>query len=111
MQGQWMALLRTLVLLLAIVLGAARPACAQEPAPPPAPILAASQTDYPPFAIAESDQATGLAVELLRAALRAVGREVTVRVGTRPEIRTWLQQGEVQVLPILARTPQREEVY
>ncbi|MCF7842695.1 MAG: transporter substrate-binding domain-containing protein, partial [Lentisphaeria bacterium] len=77
-----------------------------------APIHSASEVDYPPFCIVEPDgRVTGFSNELLRAALAAMDREVTFRTGTWPEVRTWLARGEVQALPLVGRTPEREDIF
>jgi len=53
----------------------------------------------------------GFSVELLRAALERVGLEVTFRTGVWAEVKDWLAQGQVQVLPLVGRTPEREELF
>jgi hypothetical protein len=57
----------------------------------------------------KAGRADGFSVELLRAALAAMGREVTFRTGPWGEVKGWLEKGEVQVLPLVGRTPEREE--
>jgi len=86
---------------------------AEEPSPtiPPA-IVAGSEYDYPPFCIVTPDGAvTGFSVELFRAALAAMGREATFRVGPWSEVRGWLEHGEVEALPLVGRTPEREGLF
>ena len=56
-------------------------------------------------------RADGFAIELLRATLAAVGRDVTFRVGPWPEVRSWLERGEVEALPLVGRTPERERLF
>ena len=76
------------------------------------PILAASQIAYPPFCIVDSEARAGsFSIELLRAALAAMEREVIFRTGNWQEVRGWLGRGEVQVLPLMARTPEPEAVF
>ena len=76
------------------------------------PIVSASEIDYPPFCFVDAnDEANGFAVELLRATLAAMGRDVTFRIGTWAEVRGWLEQGEVQALPLVGRTPERESIF
>ena len=78
----------------------------------PAPVLAGSEIDYPPYCIVTPDnQAGGFSVELLRAALKAVGREVTFRVGPWATIKKDLADGRLQALPLVGRTPEREAIY
>ena len=76
------------------------------------PLLAGCEQDYPPFCIVHPDgQVDGFSVELLRAALKAMGREVTFRTGPWAEVKGWLERGEVQVLPLVGRTPERETMF
>ncbi len=77
-----------------------------------APIMSASEEAYPPFCVVGADgQADGFSVELMRAALSAMGREVNFRTGVWGEVRGWLESGEVQALPLVGRTPEREAAY
>ena len=76
------------------------------------PVLSACEFDYPPFSVVTAQgEADGFSVELLRAALEAVGREVIFRTGTWPEIRSWLETEQVEVLPLVARAPEREALF
>jgi PAS domain S-box-containing protein len=75
-------------------------------------LSSASETDYPPFCIVDGDGAvTGFANELLRAAAGAMGLEVTFRTGPWSQVKTLLEDGQVQALPLVGRTPERELVY
>jgi PAS domain S-box-containing protein len=75
-------------------------------------ILSASEMDYPPFCIVDANgRASGFAVELLRAALAAMNRDVTYRIGPWEEVQGWLKQGAVQALPLVGRTPEREPFF
>jgi two-component system, cell cycle sensor histidine kinase and response regulator CckA len=75
-------------------------------------VLSAAEIDYPPFSIVdESGRADGFSVELLRAALAAMGREVSFRTGPWSDVRGWLEKGEVQALPLVGRTPEREALF
>ena len=70
------------------------------------------EIDYPPFCIVHEDgRADGFSVELMRAALGKMGGKVTFRTGTWTEVRGWLERGEVQVLPLVGRTPEREPFF
>jgi two-component system sensor histidine kinase EvgS len=76
------------------------------------PVTSAAEIDYPPFSIVdETGQAGGFSVELLRAALNAMGRDVTFRTGPWSDVRGWLEKGDVQALPLVGRTPEREDVF
>ena len=96
-------------MLLVFILQAPRSAEASEPL---SPVISAAEIDYPPFSIVdEMGRADGFSVELLQAALAAMGRDVTFRTGPWGEVKGWLEKGDVQVLPLVGRTPEREEFY
>jgi two-component system sensor histidine kinase EvgS len=96
-------------LLLVFILQVPRIAEASKPSPP---VISAAEIDYPPFSIVdEGGSAGGFSVELLRAALAAMGRDVTFRTGPWNEVKGWLEKGDVQVLPLVGRTPEREELF
>jgi PAS domain S-box-containing protein len=76
------------------------------------PIQSASEYDYPPFSIVTKDgQADGFSVELLREALRAVGRDVQFKVGPWHQLKQELADGRIQVLPLVGRNAERKLVY
>ncbi len=76
------------------------------------PVQSASEADYPPFCVrGDRDTADGFSVELLKAALNAMGREVTFKVGPWSEVKQSLVDGRVRVLPLVGRTPEREKVF
>jgi ABC-type amino acid transport substrate-binding protein/signal transduction histidine kinase len=75
-------------------------------------ITAASEYAYPPFCIVtEDNQADGFSVELLRAALKTMHKDVAFKVGPWAEIKQDLADGRIQVLPLVGRTPEREKLY
>ncbi len=79
------------------------------PAPLPPVIRSASEYDYPPYAVVTpANKADGFSVELLRAALKAMGRDVTFELGPWSEVKQKLVESEVAVLPLVGRTPERE---
>ncbi|MDF1556240.1 MAG: transporter substrate-binding domain-containing protein [Deferrisomatales bacterium] len=79
---------------------------------PQAPLRSAAEIDYPPFSIVEpGGHTTGFSVELLRAALGAMGREVTFCTGPWEQVRGWLERGDVAALPLVGRTPEREALF
>ena len=96
---------RCLVVLCALFLGAP-PSIAQEV------IQSASELDYPPYSIVTEDgQADGFAVEMLRESLRFMGREVRFKIGPWHKIKDDLAAGRIQVLPLVARTEERQAIY
>lgn len=77
-------------------------------AEPVAPIQSATEYDYPPFSVISRDnQADGFSVELLRASLHAMGRDVQFKVGTWHDIKLDLAEGRIQALPMVARSAER----
>ena len=75
-------------------------------------VRAGSEIDYPPFCTVDKDgRATGFSVELLRAALGAMGSDVSFRTGTLTQVRNWLEKGEIDALTLVGRTPERESIY
>ena len=90
---------------------AASAAAGEKPGKAP-PVRSAAEIDYPPFSIVdETGKADGFSVELMRAALAAMGREATFRTGPWAEVRGWLEQGEIDALPLMGRTPERETLF
>ena len=76
------------------------------------PLKSASEVDYPPFCfLGEDGQARGFSVELLEAALKAMGRDVFFDTGQWLMVRSWLEGGDVQALPLVGRTPEREPIF
>ena len=73
-------------------------------------VSSASEYDYPPYSIVTPDnQADGFSVELLRAALKAMGRDVSFEIGHWRDVKQMLVDGKVRVLPLVGRTPEREQ--
>ncbi|MBE0596369.1 MAG: transporter substrate-binding domain-containing protein, partial [Desulfuromonadales bacterium] len=82
------------------------------PARAAAVIQSATEYDYPPYCLLDAKgQPDGFSVELLRASLQAMGREVSFKLGPWSEVRQMLAAGEVQVLPLVGRTPEREQLF
>ncbi|WP_284151722.1 transporter substrate-binding domain-containing protein [Desulfofustis limnaeus] len=75
-------------------------------------ITSAAEIDYPPFSLLDREgRADGFSVQLLRSALAAMGREASFRIGPWQEVRGWLETGEVEALPLVGQTPEREELF
>ncbi|MDP8236621.1 MAG: transporter substrate-binding domain-containing protein, partial [Candidatus Erginobacter occultus] len=75
-------------------------------------ITAGSEYDYPPFCVVDSaGQAEGFSVQLFRAALAAMGREVEFRTGYWTDLKRMLAEGELDALPLVGRTPEREPFF
>ncbi len=71
-----------------------------------------AEIHYPPFSMVDAEgRPDGFAIELFRAALKAMGYAVTYRTGPWTEVRDWLEQGAIQALPLVARNPEREPLF
>jgi len=72
----------------------------------------ASEPDYPPFCLVdEKGNAAGFSIELFRAAADAAGLRVNVRIGVWNQIKRDLISGRIDALPLVGRTPEREELF
>lgn len=75
-------------------------------------MLSACEIDYPPYCrVTPQGEADGFSVELLRAALKAMGRDVAFKTGQWSELKQDLAEGRIQALPVVGRTPEREAVF
>ncbi|MBU0676187.1 MAG: transporter substrate-binding domain-containing protein [Proteobacteria bacterium] len=89
-----------------------RPALADQSQPIPPVLKSASELDYPPFAIVKADgTADGFSVDLLKAVVKAANLEVNIKVGPWHEIKQQLTDGLLDVLPLVAYTPERDKIY
>lgn len=101
-----------ILLFLLQVAGDAKAQQVGETAFAPQMVLSASELSYPPFAMVNSaGVAEGFSVDLLRASLNQMGRQVHFKVAPWEEIKNNLIQGEIQVLPLVGRSPEREAVF
>ena len=75
-------------------------------------LRSAAEPDYPPLSIVKPDgRADGFSVELLRAALSEMDRKVSFKTAPWNQIKNELAAGELDVLPLVGRTPEREKLY
>jgi len=75
-------------------------------------IFIASEPDYPPYCIVdEKGNADGFSIDLFKAAADAVGLHVDIKVGVWSKIKNDLANGKIDALPLVGRTPEREELY
>jgi len=77
----------------------------------PAPVLSGCEYDYPPYCIIKDGKADGFSIELLQASLKVMERDVSFKIGKWSELREDLAEGRIQVLPLVGRTPERENIY
>jgi len=75
-------------------------------------LKSASELDYPPFALVRADgSADGFSVDLLKAIAHAVGLEVSIIVGPWHEIKQQLIDRQLDVLPLVSYSPEREKMF
>ena len=73
------------------------------------PLQSASELDYPPFAVVLPDgSADGFSVELLKAVVQAMGLKIEFGVGPWHQIKQKLIQGELDVLPLVSYSRERD---
>ena len=75
-------------------------------------LRSAAEPDYPPFSIVTTNgDAAGFSVDLLRAAAETMSLDITFKTGPWNQIKDELAEGELDVLPLVGRTPEREALY
>ena len=78
----------------------------------PLEITIASEPDYPPYCIVdENGNADGFSIDLIKAASKAVGIKLNIKIGVWNEIKNDLAFGKIDALPLVGRTPERESIY
>ena len=72
----------------------------------------AAEPDYPPYCfIDENGNPKGFSIELFMESAKAVGLDVKIQIGVWSIIKEDLAEGEIDALPLVGRTPEREEFY
>lgn len=75
-------------------------------------ILIGAEPDYPPYClINENGNAEGFAIDIFKAVARAAGLEVKIKIGLWSTIKQDLTDGRIDALPVVGRTPEREEIF
>ncbi len=75
-------------------------------------IQSASELDYPPFSVVDKDgKADGFSVDLLREALKSMGKDVNFKVDEWNTIKNELEYGKLDALPLVGRTQEREKIF
>jgi len=78
----------------------------------PRTLRSASELDYPPFALVRPDGAAdGFSVELLRAVAHSAGLRIGFKVGPWHAIKQELMDGELDVLPLVSHSTERERYF
>ncbi len=75
-------------------------------------ILLGSEADYPPYcSLDEHGEPTGFAVDLFKAAAQAANLQVEIQIGPWLALKEYLAEGQIEALPIVARSAEREALY
>ena len=74
-------------------------------------LQSASELDYPPFAVVQQNgSASGFSVELLRAVVAEVSLKIDFTVGPWHEIKDRLINGQLDVLPLVSFSAERDKL-
>lgn len=71
----------------------------------------ATEYDYPPFSVTNEGVADGFSVELLKAAAQEVGIGLSFKIDEWNVIKNELKEGQLDVLPLVGYTEERDEFY
>ncbi|MFA7489418.1 MAG: transporter substrate-binding domain-containing protein [Mariniphaga sp.] len=75
-------------------------------------LLMGSEFNYLPYSIMDDNgEATGFSVDLFRAAAHAAGMEIKPVFGLWADVMKNLADGEIDALPLVGRTPEREKLF
>jgi diguanylate cyclase (GGDEF)-like protein/PAS domain S-box-containing protein len=71
----------------------------------------ATEYDYPPFSVTSEGKADGFSVELLQAVAEEMGFQVEFKIDQWTVLKEELENGKLDVLPLVGYTEERDEVY
>jgi PAS domain S-box-containing protein len=75
-------------------------------------IIVGSEPDYPPYCLVDDNgEASGFSIDLMDAAAKAVGLDCEFRIDLWGKLKNDLAQGEIDALPMVGRTPEREHIF
>lgn len=75
-------------------------------------ITIASEPDYPPYCFVNAEgKAAGFSVDLFCEAAKVVDLDVEIKIGIWSKIKQDLAEGNIDALPLVGRTPERESTY
>jgi signal transduction histidine kinase len=81
-------------------------------APPKERLLVGSELDYPPYAVVDDrGEAAGFSVDLIKAVAEVMDVELEFKVAPWNEVRTALEQGEIDVLPLVSYSKERDRLF
>jgi len=72
----------------------------------------ASEPHYPPYCMVdEKGEASGFSIDLINAVAKEAGFKLHIKVGTWDLIKNQLAKNELDALPLVGKTPEREEYF
>jgi PAS domain S-box-containing protein len=75
-------------------------------------ITISAEPDYPPYCIIDKNgNPDGFAIDLFKAAAKAVNIDVIIKIGIWNQIKQDLAEGKIDALPFMGRTPEREPYF
>ena len=75
-------------------------------------IVVGSELDYPPYALVTKDgEADGFSVDLMKAVCETMGLKARFRTGPWSEMRSALEKGEIDALPLVSYSKERDAVF
>ena len=75
-------------------------------------IQVGSELDYPPYALVNEDgEADGFSVDLIKAVAGVMGIDITISVAPWNELKTQLEQGEIDLLPHVYYSQERDKLF
>ncbi len=99
-------LLPLLLLMMAVPWPAAGAAKAQAASPP---VLVGSELDFPPYAMVDKNgQPEGFSIDLIKAVADAMGLAIKITTGPWDKVWNDLVAGRIDMLPIVAKSPERQ---
>ncbi|MGE0020284.1 MAG: transporter substrate-binding domain-containing protein [Draconibacterium sp.] len=75
-------------------------------------IVVGAEPDYPPYcSLDENGNPEGFAIDVFNAAAKAAGLNVKYKIGLWLQIKQYLTEGKIDALPVVGRTPEREDIF
>jgi ABC-type amino acid transport substrate-binding protein len=75
-------------------------------------LIIGCEPDYPPYCMVNTEgEAEGFSVDLIKAAVSVMGFEYEMKVDIWSKLKRALAKGEIDALPLVGRTPEREPLF
>jgi len=74
-------------------------------------LKSATEYNYPPFSVIDNGIADGFSVELLKSVVKVFDMKIEFKIDSWDTIKNDLKDGKLNVLPLVGRTPERENYF